>query len=146
MDGDLIGINTAIFSRSGSSSGVGFAVPAVMVRRVVDSAVGGATSVIRPWLGVKGDTVSSEIAGSLGLSRPQGLVVTEIYPDSPAARAGIRQGDVITAVDGAEINDQGGLNYRVGTRAPNDTVQVTVLRDGRSQTLSARVQLSLIHI
>jgi S1-C subfamily serine protease len=140
MDGDLIGINTAIFSRSGSSSGVGFAVPAVMVRRVVDSAVGGAPSVIRPWLGVKGDTVSSEIAGSLGLSRPQGLVVTEIYPDSPAARAGIRQGDVITAVDGAEINDQGGLNYRVGTRAPNDTVQVTVLRDGRSQTLSARVQ------
>src|SRR5690606_10920410 len=74
MDGDLIGINTAIFSRSGSSSGVGFAVPAAMVRRVVDSAVGGASSVVRPWLGVKGDTVSAAIAGSLGLARPQGLV------------------------------------------------------------------------
>ena len=140
MDGDLIGINTAIFSRSGTSSGVGFAVPAVMVKRVVDSAVGGATAVVRPWLGVKGDTVSSDIAGSLGLDRPQGLVVTDVYPDSPASRAGIRQGDVVTAVDGVEINDQGGLNYRIGTKAPNDTVQVTVLRDGRAQTLNARVQ------
>lgn len=140
MDGDLIGINTAIFSRSGSSSGVGFAVPATMVRRVVESAVGGATAVVRPWLGVKGETVSADIARSLGLDRPQGLVVTDVYPGGPAARAGLRQGDVITAIDGAEVNDQGGLNFRVGTRAPNDTVQVGVLRDGRPETLSARVQ------
>ena len=140
MDGDLIGINTAIFSRSGSSSGVGFAVPATMVRRVVDSAVGGATAVVRPWLGVKGDTVSADIARSLGLERPQGLVVTDLYPGGPAARAGIQQGDVITAIDGAEVNDQGGLNFRIGTRAPNDTVQVNVLRDGRPETLNARVQ------
>jgi Do/DeqQ family serine protease len=140
MDGDLIGINTAIFSRSGSSSGVGFAVPATLVKRVVDSAVGGATAVVRPWLGVKGDTVSAELARSLALERPQGVVVTEVYPGGPGARAGLRQGDVITAIDGAEINDQGGLNFRVGTRAPNDAVQVAVLRDGRSQTLNARVQ------
>ena len=140
MDGDLIGINTAIFSRSGTSSGVGFAVPAAMVKRVVDSAVGGAKMVTRTWLGVKGDTVSSAIAGSLGLDRPQGLVVTDVYPNSPAARAGIRQGDVITSVDGAEINDQGGLNYRVGTRSPNDTVEVGLLRDGRAETVRARVQ------
>ena len=140
MDGDLIGINTAIFSRSGSSSGVGFAVPATMVRRVVESAVGGATAVVRPWLGVKGDSVSADIARSLGLDRPQGLVITEVWPGGPAARAGLRQGDVITAIDGAEVNDQGGLNFRVGTREPNDTVQVGVLRDGRVQTLDARVQ------
>ncbi|MGV8928328.1 MAG: trypsin-like peptidase domain-containing protein [Brevundimonas sp.] len=140
MDGDLIGINTAIFSRSGSSSGVGFAVPASAVRRVVDSAVGGATAVIRPWLGVKGDTVSAEIARSLGLDRPQGLVVTDVYAGGPGARAGLREGDVITAIDGAEINDQGGLNFRVGTREPNETVQVSLLRDGRAQTLDARVQ------
>jgi Do/DeqQ family serine protease len=139
MDGDLIGINTAIFSRTGSSTGVGFAVPATMVKRVVDSAVGGAKSVVRPWLGVKGDTVSADIARSLGLSRPQGLIITEVYPQGPAARAGLEQGDVITAIDGAEINDQGGLNFRVGTRSPNDTVAVTILRDGRSQTLNARV-------
>ncbi|MFP5295753.1 MAG: trypsin-like peptidase domain-containing protein, partial [Alphaproteobacteria bacterium] len=140
MEGDLIGINTAIFSRSGSSSGVGFAVPATMVRRVVDSAVGGATAVVRPWLGVKGETVTADIARSLGLERPQGLVVTEVWPNGPGARAGIRQGDVITAIDGAEINDQGGLNFRVGTREPNETVQISVLRDGRVQRVDARVQ------
>lgn len=139
MDGDLIGINTAIFSRTGSSTGVGFAVPATMVKRVVDSAVGGAKSVERAWLGVKGDTVSSDMARSLGLDRPQGLMVTDVYAGGPAARAGIEQGDVITAIDGAEVNDQGGLNFRVGTRSPNDTVAVTVLRDGRTQTLNARV-------
>ncbi|HWQ87060.1 trypsin-like peptidase domain-containing protein [Brevundimonas sp.] len=140
MDGDLIGINTAIFSRSGSSSGVGFAVPAAAVRRVVDSAVGGATAVVRPWLGVKGESVSGDVARSLGLERPQGLVITEVWPGGPGARAGISEGDVITAIDGAEINDQGGLNFRVGTREPNDTVQVSVLRDGKARTLEARVQ------
>ena len=140
MDGDLIGINTAIFSRSGSSSGVGFAVPATLVKRVVDSAVGGATVVVRPWLGVKGETVSAEIARSLGLERPQGLVVTDVWPNGPGARAGVREGDVITAIDGAEVNDLGGLNFRVGTREPNDTVEVAVIRDGRARTLNARVQ------
>ncbi len=139
MDGDLIGINTAIFSRTGSSSGVGFAVPAAMVKRVVDSAVGGAKTVERAWLGVKGDTVSADIARSLGLERPQGLMVTDVYAGGPGARAGIQQGDVITAIDGAEVNDQGGLNFRVGTKSPNASVAVTVLRDGRSQTLTARV-------
>ena len=140
MDGDLIGINTAIFSRSGSSSGVGFAVPAAAVRRVVDSAVGGATAVIRPWLGVKGETVSADLARSLGLDRPQGLVVTEVWPQGPGDRADLRMGDVITAIDGAEVNDQGGLNFRVGTREPNETVQVSVLRDGRPLVVEARVQ------
>ncbi len=140
MDGDLIGINTAIFSRSGSSAGVGFAVPASMVKRVVESALGGATSVVRPWLGVKGDTVSSEIARSLGLARPQGLIVTEVWDSGPGDRAGLREGDVITAIDGAEVNDQAGLNFRVGTRSPNDSVAVSVLRDGRTQTVNARVQ------
>ncbi len=140
MDGDLIGINTAIFSRSGSSSGVGFAVPAAAVRRVVDSAVGGATAVIRPWLGVKGETVSADLARSLGLDRPQGLVVTEVWRGGPGDRADLRMGDVITAIDGAEVNDQGGLNFRVGTREPNETVRVSVLRDGRPLVVDARVQ------
>ena len=140
MDGDLIGINTAIFSRSGSSSGVGFAVPAAAVRRVVDSAVGGATAVIRPWLGVKGESVSADVARSLGLDRPQGVVVTEVWPDGPGDRADLRMGDVITAIDGAEVNDQGGLNFRVGTREPNETVRVSVLRDGRPLVVDARVQ------
>ncbi|MFN3353318.1 MAG: trypsin-like peptidase domain-containing protein [Brevundimonas sp.] len=140
MDGDLIGINTAIFSRTGTSSGVGFAVPATMVRQVVDSAVGGASAVIRPWLGVQGETVSAEVARSLGLERPQGLVVTNVYDGGPGDRAGIQQGDIITAVDGAEVNDQGGLNFRVGTQEPGSSVQVTLLRDGEPRTVRARVE------
>ena len=140
MDGDLIGINSAIFSRSGTSSGVGFAIPASQVKRVVDTAVGGATELARPWLGVKGDTVSGDIARSLGLERPQGIVVTEVWSGGPGARAGIREGDVITAIDGAEINDQGGLNFRVGLHDPNETVRVTLMREGRAQTVDARIQ------
>ena len=114
--------------------------PASLVKRVVDSAVGGATVVIRPWLGVKGEGVSAEIARSLGLERPQGLVITELYAGGPGQRAGLREGDVITAVDGAEINDQGGLNFRVGTKEPNEPVALSVLRDGRTDTVNARVQ------
>jgi Do/DeqQ family serine protease len=139
MDGDLIGINSAIFSRSGTSSGVGFAIPASMVRRVVDNAVGGATTVVRPWLGVKGETVSADIARSLGLDRPQGVVVTQVWTGGPGERAGLREGDLITAIDGAEVNDQGGLNFRVGLHDPNETVEVTYLRDGRRQTARARI-------
>ena len=139
MDGDLIGINSAIFSRSGTSSGVGFAIPASMVKRVVDNAVGGASVVVRPWLGVKGETVSADIARSLGLERPQGVIITQVWTNGPGARAGLREGDVITAVDGAEINDQGGLNFRVGLHDPNETVEVTVVRDGARQILNARI-------
>jgi Do/DeqQ family serine protease len=140
MDGDVIGINTAIFSRSGSSAGVGFAVPASMVKRVVDSALGGASSVVRPWLGVKGEGVSAEIARSLGLDRPQGLIVTDLFSGGPGARAGIENGDVITAVEGQEVNDQGGLNFRIGTHRPNDEVAISLLRDGQPRTVRARVQ------
>jgi len=140
MDGELIGINTAIFSRSGSSSGVGFAVPATMVQRVVDAALDGETSVVRPWLGVKGEPLTAEEATRMGLDRPRGLKVTDLFANGPAARAGIREGDVILAVGSNEINDQGGLNFRVGTRAPGDTVAVTVLRDGLEQRVNARVQ------
>lgn len=139
MDGDVIGINTAIFSRSGGSSGVGFAVPASMVKRVLASAIGGATSVVRPWLGVKGEGVSADIARSLGMTRPQGLVVTQVYSSGPGDRAGIKEGDVITTVGGQEINDQGGLNFRVGTHNPNETIAVGLLRDGRPLNVNARV-------
>ena len=140
MDGDVIGINTAIFSRSGTSAGVGFAVPAQMVKRVVDSALGGATSVARLWLGVKGQTVTSDIARSLGMERPRGVIVSEIWPGGPGARAGLQDGDVIVALNGQEVNDNGGLNFRVGTLSNNDAARLDVLRDGRAMTLNARVQ------
>jgi S1-C subfamily serine protease len=68
------------------------------------------------------------------------LIVTELYEGGPGARAGLREGDVITAIDGAEVNDQNGLNFRVGTKSPNDTAAVTIIRDGSTQTINARVQ------
>ncbi|HEV7226881.1 trypsin-like peptidase domain-containing protein [Brevundimonas sp.] len=140
MDGDLIGINTAIFSRSGSSSGVGFAVPATMVQQVVSAALGGESAVVRPWLGVSGEAVTSERARELGLDRPRGLVVTRVWDGGPGDDAGIREGDVIVSIDGAAVDDQGGLNFRVGANAPGDTVRVGLLRGGREQTVTARVE------
>ncbi|MFN5617668.1 MAG: PDZ domain-containing protein, partial [Brevundimonas sp.] len=101
---------------------------------------GGASAVIRPWLGVRGESLSADAARSLGLDRPQGLVITDVYGGGPGDRAGLETGDIITAVDGAEVNDQGGLNFRVGTREPGSAVEVTVLRDGQPRTLRARVE------
>jgi S1-C subfamily serine protease len=100
MDGDLIGINTFIISRSGSSSGVGFAIPAAVVRQVVSTALGGGHSVVRPWLGVKGQPVTAEIARSLGMSAPNGVLVAQVYPGSSGDKAGLRESDIILSIDG----------------------------------------------
>jgi len=140
MDGQIIGINTAIFSRSGGSTGVGFAVPASMVRRVVESAVGGGSSVARPWLGARGQTVDAAVAVSLGLARPQGVLVSTVYPGSAADRAGIRQGDVILSLDGQPVNDQNGLNYLVATRRPGETMRLQVRAGGQERTLDVVAQ------
>lgn len=142
MDGDLIGVNSFILSRSGTSSGVGFAIPAAVVRRVVETAAGGGRAVVRPWLGARTQSVTSEIARSLGLPLPQGALVADVWPGGPAARAGLRQGDVITAADGRTVVDAASLNYVFATKRPGDTVQLTVRRDGggREQTLSVRAE------
>jgi Do/DeqQ family serine protease len=140
MDGDLIGVPTFILSRSGTSSGVSFAIPAAMVRRVVETAVGGGQTVERPWLGAKTDLVTSDIARSLNLPRPEGALVSNLYPGSPAARAGLREGDLITSVGGAEVNDPASVSYRVATARPGDTVDVGILRDGQPQHLRVRLE------
>jgi Do/DeqQ family serine protease len=141
MDGDLIGVNSFILSRSGTSSGVGFAVPAAVVRRVVETAVGGGRAVVRPWLGARTQSVTSEIARSLGLARPQGALVADVWPGGPAARAGLRQGDVVTEVDGRPVVDAAALNYAFTTRRPGDSLRLTVRRDGAAQqTLTVRAE------
>jgi Do/DeqQ family serine protease len=139
MDGNLIGVNSMILSRSGGSSGVGFAIPGPVVRQVVETALGGGKAVARPWLGVSGQTVTSEIAKSVGLDRPQGLLLAGIYGNSPAARAGLQQGDVILSVDGQPVNDETSLNYRVGTRKVGDGVIIGYQRGGKTFTARATV-------
>ena len=123
-DGKLAGINTAIFSRSGGNIGIGFAIPANLARRVVEGATTGGVKL--PWIGADGQSVTGEIAASLGLSRPQGVVLKSIYPGGPAAKAGLKTGDVILSVDGAEVGDMQSLNYRIATRKPGDKARLSV--------------------
>ncbi len=140
MNGDMIGMNTAILSQSGTSSGVGFAIPAALVKRVVESAIGGAKAAsFHPWLGLKTQTVTAEIARSLGQERPTGALVTDLFPDGPAARAGLRQGDVILSVDGQPIEDDAALNYRVMTHRAGEDIVLQVRREhGAVVTLRLR--------
>lgn len=138
VDGRLAGINTAIYSRSGGSNGIGFAIPSNMVRTVVAAAMGG-KAVVRPWVGLGGQPVTNEIAQSLGLARPQGVLVNEIYPGGPAERAGIKAGDVVTAVDGREVNDPASLRYRLGTRPVGADARLDVLRRGQPLALAVKL-------
>jgi Do/DeqQ family serine protease len=131
LNGRLIGINTAIFSRSGGSQGIGFAIPANMVRVVLASARGGDSAVKRPWLGAKLQVVSPEIAEGLGLKRPAGALVATVVPESPAARAGIKTGDLILEVDGLGVDDPNALDYRCATKPLGGTTQLDVLRGGK---------------
>jgi len=140
MDGDLVGINTFIISRSGSSSGVGFAIPAAVVKQVVNAALGGGHSVVRPWLGVKGQTVTAEIARSLGMAAPRGVLVAQVYPGSSADRAGLKEGDVILSIDGQAVNDEGGGAFAIGTHKVGDRVPMQIRRGERDQTLTVRAE------
>ncbi|MDF2902071.1 MAG: serine protease [Phenylobacterium sp.] len=140
MDGDLIGVNSFILSRSGTSSGVGFAVPAAIVRRVVETAAGGGQAVVRPWLGARTQTVTGEMARSMGLTVPQGALVADIWPNGPAARAGLRQGDVIVSVDGRAVADAAAVSYAISSRRPGDQVKLGVRRNGGEQALTLRAE------
>ncbi len=136
MSGRLAGINTAIYSRSGGSQGIGFAIPANMVRVVVASAKSGGKAVKRPWLGAKLQTVTPEIAESLGLRSPSGALVANVVANSPAARAGLKSSDLIVAIDGQTIDDPNGFDYRFATRPIGGTAQVDVQRGGKPVKLT----------
>ncbi len=130
MAGELIGINTAIFSRSGGSIGIGFAIPTNMVRTVVASAESGSGAIRRPWLGVELQDVTAEIADSLGMARPEGTLIVGLHPDSPLAKSGLRRGDVILALEGRPIENSQELGYRVATTAIGAATIVEYQRDG----------------
>src|SRR6478736_3406356 len=140
MTGRLAGINTAIYSRSGGSQGIGFAIPANMVRVVVASAKGGGKAVKRPWLGAKLQVVTPEIAESLGLRSPSGALVANVVANSPAGRAGLKSSDLITAIDGQAIDDPNAFDYRFATRPLGGTAQIDVQRAGKTVKLTVPLE------
>ena len=139
MNGALVGINTAIFSESGGSNGIGFAIPAEMVRRVVESALSSG-SVVRPWLGVSAQPVTQDLARSLGLDRPRGVLVTQIWNGGPADRAGLQRGDVILNVGGVDVFDEQAVRYQAATQRPGATIAIGIIRGSAQRTINARVE------
>jgi serine protease Do len=139
MDGRLVGINTAIYSRTGGSVGIGFAIPANMVATVVASE-GSGGKVVRAWLGASGETVTAEIAKSMKLKRPMGVIINQTYAGGPADQAGLKVGDVLTAIDGKEVDDIQGVRFRIATLGVGEEATLTVLRDGMEETLTLMLQ------
>lgn len=135
MDGEVIGVNTAIFSPSGGSVGIGFDIPAGTAKMVV-AQLKEHGHIDRAWLGVQVQPVTDEIADSLGLKKAEGALVAQPQADSPAAKAGILAGDVITEVDGVKIKDSRDLARKVGMSAPGSSVKIAILRKGEAKTLS----------
>jgi len=140
LDGRLEGINTAIYSRSGGSVGIGFAIPVNMVRIVVDSARAGAKSVRRPWLGARLQVVTGDIADGLGLARPTGALVASIVDGGPAAEAGIKRGDVILSVEGRTIDDPDAFGFRFATRDLGATISLGVRRGSANLTVPVKLR------
>jgi serine protease Do len=134
VDGKLVGINTAIFSKTGGSVGIGFAIPSNMVQSVLTSALSGA-QLLRPWLGASGQNVNFDIAGSLGLKQVAGVLIRKVHKNGPAQKAGIKRGDVITAVDGKTILTSQALRYRLALLQIGGKAKLTVIRGGKTLDL-----------
>jgi Do/DeqQ family serine protease len=134
MSGKLIGINTMIFSQSGGSQGIGFAIPSNLVKLYVDGAESG-RKVERPWLGARLEAMTRDTAEALGLDRASGALVARVSEKGPAAEAGLEPGDVITRIDGFEVTDARTAYYRLTTRGIGNSAEVDVLRKGRPETL-----------
>jgi serine protease Do len=135
VNGNVIGVNTAIYSPSGGSVGIGFDIPADTAKLVV-AQLEKSGHVTRGWLGVQIQPVTPGIAESLGLKQAVGAMVDEPQPDSPAAKAGIEAGDIITAVNGTAVKDARDLARTVGMMAPDTAVKLDVVRKGESKSIS----------
>ena len=138
LDGRLIGVNSAIVSRSGGSVGIGFAIPVNMVKSVIAAAKHGGV-VKRPWLGASLQNVTKDIADSIGLDRPAGALIANVYDRGPAAEAGLKRGDVITAVDGQPVDDSGGVGFRLAVKPLGGVATITVQRNGKTLALPLKL-------
>ncbi|MGV8856180.1 MAG: Do family serine endopeptidase [Devosia sp.] len=139
LDGHLVGINTAIYSQSGGSVGIGFAIPANMARLVAEAGISGG-QIVRPWFGAKLQAVNADIAASLGMVAPHGALITEVAPNGPAARAGFASGDVILSVDGTAVDDPSGFNFRLATKPIGETAALQRMRAGVDDTVNFTVE------
>jgi serine protease Do len=138
MDGSVIGINTAIFSQSGGSLGIGFAIPSEMVATVVaaeGNGQAGDRGVVRAWLGVTTQAVTPEIAESLGFKRPHGVLIASLHHESPARKAGMQVGDVVVALDGREMHNSEEMKFRMATVPLGATARFDILRKGKPMTI-----------
>ena len=140
MAGRLVGINTAIFSRSGGSQGVGFAIPATMVQVVVASARSGGSAVKRPWLGAKLQALTPELSQAFDLQRPAGVVITSVTDKGPAARAGLKAGDVIVSVGDQAVDDPNAFDYRFTTHPLGGKVDLGVVRGGKESKIAVALE------
>lgn len=135
VNGDLIGINTSILSRSGGSNGIGFAIPANLVREFLRQARDGNEYFVRPWAGIAGQPMNADIADSLGLALPEGVVISDIHAVSPLSQAGFTVGDVVTHVDGEPVNSPSEMMFRMSVTGIGGVSTMTRLRDGEREEL-----------
>ncbi len=140
-NGHLIGINTSILTRSGGSNGIGFAIPANLVQRFIEQAEMGRTRFARPWAGVTAQPVSDDIAEALGLSRPDGIVITELHPLSPVRSAGLEVGNVVVAVDGQPVTSAPEMMFRMSVAGIGQTAVLSYIDDGVSRTADVKLDL-----
>ena len=133
MQGKLAGLNSSIFTKSGGSNGIGFAIPSNMVAKIIRSNDG---QIVRPWLGITAQGVTADIAASLGLPRPTGAIISSINPDSPSAKAGLVTGDIVIDVDGQKIEDEHSLRFRIATYDIGSKATFKILRDGRERKIN----------
>jgi S1-C subfamily serine protease len=139
LRGQLVGINTAIYSQSGGSHGIGFAIPVGMVKAVVDAARDGAGIVRRPWLGARIQSVTPDIADSMGLDHPTGVLVASLQAKSPAEEAGLKRGDLILTVDGQEVADPEAFGYRFALKGIQGNARFGILRGTTRQTVAVKL-------
>ncbi len=132
--GRLLGINTAIASPSGGSTGVGFAIPANIVRVFIGAGKTG--KLVTGWIGAEGEALTTQTAAQLGLDRPGGVLITGVTPGSPAATAGVKAGDILLAVDGKEVVDPGQLRYRIAVQGVGTQIDVELRRGAEKRTVA----------
>ena len=139
MRGRLIGINTAIYSRSGGSVGIGFAIPSNMVRAVVDAALSGSTSFERPFIGASFQNITPDVAEGLGMDKSFGVLVTAVTKGGPAEQAGLKVGDVVLSVQGVRADNIDVLGYRLSTAGIGNTVTLDIVRNGKDSKLPVKL-------